>query len=69
MTTQFPLAPKCPRCGSPMPGDLELAALATKAYVGLRDRRLVIPDRVMEALKSVASALRCKAGLCGGEAP
>jgi len=63
---QLSLARPCPRCGASIPLATELAARAARGYIGVRDRRLVVPSTVMEDLRAVAAALRCKAGLCGG---
>jgi len=66
---QLSLARYCPRCGSAIPLDEDLAARATRGLVGVRDRKLVVPASVLEDLAVVAQALRCKAELCIPQSP
>lgn len=59
----------CQRCGGPLPSLVELAAVAMRADVALRNRTLAVPDVATNGLHAVAAALRCHAALCGGATP
>jgi hypothetical protein len=58
----------CPRCGEPLPSLVEIAAVAARADAALHGGRHHVPQVATTEVRSVASWLRCVAGLCGGGA-
>ena len=64
-------APPCPRCGSPLRSDADLALLATHAYAACFAPAVgtLIPDVIKDSLRKIVRIHECRLGACYVGAP
>lgn len=58
------MPPACSRCGRALHGDREIGDLAEVALHELKNRRLVVPDTIPAALRTIADEMWCRFGVC-----